>query len=254
MALSWSGRRQILYSAVAALVALVLLVVLWEALFAAAPTCFDQKQDGDEAGIDCGGSCSLLCTNQAAPPHVVWARSFEVSPGVYNAVAYIQNLNVGAQAGAHKVRYSFGLRDDRNVLVKQQDGVVDIPPVSVVPIVATGIYVGNRSVSKTDFNFDENQNLAWTKIQNPPPLLRVAQVVANADYSRLSATIPNDSVKDLYNVTVVTILYDAQNTAVAVSKSTIPLLRRRSSEQVTFTWPQGVPNVTRYEITVLPSF
>ena len=29
-----------------------------------APTCSDGAQNGDEAGIDCGGPCKLRCENQ----------------------------------------------------------------------------------------------------------------------------------------------------------------------------------------------
>jgi hypothetical protein len=38
------------------------------------PSCFDLKQNGGEQGIDCGGTCQLVCTNQAFEPVVLWER------------------------------------------------------------------------------------------------------------------------------------------------------------------------------------
>ena len=52
MALTWSGRRQILYSGVVAVIVLVLLIFIYETYFTAPPTCFDGKQDGAETGVD----------------------------------------------------------------------------------------------------------------------------------------------------------------------------------------------------------
>ncbi|HEV8666356.1 MAG TPA: hypothetical protein VN665_00715, partial [Candidatus Paceibacterota bacterium] len=98
MALSWSGRRQLMYYGVGLVILAVLFYVVWASFFNAAPTCFDNKQDGTELGVDCGGSCSLLCQDTARQPTVQWARPFQTGAGIYTAAAYIQNNNVGAGA------------------------------------------------------------------------------------------------------------------------------------------------------------
>src|SRR5271154_3129598 len=134
MTLSWSFRRKLVYSGVTFVVALGIAAYVWIAFFNAAPTCFDTKQDGNETGVDCGGSCSLICANVATPPIVEWARVFQSGSGnVYTAAAYVQNNNGNAAArGAH---YVFQFYDADNKLITEQDGVIDIPPVSTVPIV-----------------------------------------------------------------------------------------------------------------------
>jgi hypothetical protein len=254
MALSWSGRRQLMYYGVAAVVALIFVWGVWNAFFNAPPTCFDGKQNGDETGVDCGGSCALVCPAQAHAPSVLWSRAFRTGPTSYTAAAYIENNNPGA--GARAVSYSFQLFDANNQLIIERDGVADLPPVVDIPIIETGINTGSRTVARTLFAFSAVP--VWQKV---PPAAYVVPTISQpqhaADYSSLSATIVNSSLSDAQNITVAAVLYDASGTARAASKSILSV-PKRSSTPVVFTWPAGVETPTgpivKAEISVLPSF
>ncbi|MDE1925236.1 MAG: hypothetical protein KGH79_03585 [Patescibacteria group bacterium] len=253
MALSWSGRRQILYTSVGAVIVFILLMVIYEAFFTAAPSCFDNKQDGTETGVDCGGSCSLVCPDAAKDPVVLWARAFDTGGNYYTAAAYVENSNLGA--GAKQVKYSFQLFDAANSLVIERDGVADIPPVQTVPVIEPNINAGNRVVTHALFAFtDDPSTIAWRTIPaSQVPVLQVTQQNLSTDGSRLSATITNNTLTDAKNVTVAAVLFDANGVARAASKSLIDV-PRQSSAPVVFTWPGGVANIVKAEITVLPSF
>jgi hypothetical protein len=255
MALTWSGRRQVLYSGVGAVLILVILVVFYQTFFTAPATCFDRKQNGDELGVDCGGSCALLCADMARPPVVLWSRSFETRPGVYSSVAYVQNNNVGSNAGAKSVAYSFTLYDANNILIGHREGTVNIPPVQNVPITETNINVGNSIVSRTLFAFTDDPPAVWNKVpQGGYPQLIITQPTHEADYSKFSAMLLNNTPTPVKNVSVIAILYDQNNTAIETSKSLVPLVNAHSSEPVVFTWPGGVDGVVRSEIIPLASF
>lgn len=254
MAFTWSGRRQVMYSGVGAVITFVILIFLYETFFTAAPTCFDGKQNGGETGIDCGGAaCSLICANDAHPPIVKWARAFKTSSNTYSAVAYVQNNNVGA--GARNVAYSFQLFDDKNILVVERDGVTNLPPAQTAPIIESNINVGNRVVARTLFAFTNDPPATWSKVvPGTYPQLTISQPTHTDGYSKLSATLKNDTVADVKNVAVLAILYDSNDVAIETSKSVLPRIAGRSQEIVVFTWPQGVAGVVRFEIIVLPSF
>jgi hypothetical protein len=249
MALSWSKRRRALYTLVAAVVAFVVLVWLYLSFFNYAPTCFDGKQNGTERDIDCGGGCALVCRQDARSPVVLWNRSFLVGQGTYTAAAYVQNPNIGA--GAKRVPYSFQLFDEKNALVVERTGVVDIPPVQTVPIIDANINVGNRTVTRALFAFGTDP--VWYKVSNVSSL-RVSNQFLAQDATELRATINNDTGIDASKVTVVAVLFDGAGVARAASKSLLSKVPRRGSQNVIFTWPGGVPSIVRAEITVLPSF
>lgn len=248
MALSWSSRRQFLYYAVATLLSILLLFGAWRAFLSHTPTCSDGIQNGSELGVDCGGSCSLICAEAARAPRVLWARAFETSPSTYTAAAYVQNLNSGAVA--REARYSFQLFDADNVLVVQKDGVAELPAAGTMPIVEANINVGNRSVARTLFAFSEEPQ--WYTPTEALPTLRFSQQTLSADASRLSAIITNDSAVDADRVVVVAVLFGADGNARAASKTVVGSLPRRSSAPVVFTWPGGVSGIVRAELTALP--
>ncbi len=202
MTLSWSRRRKLLYTAVFGVLMLVVFFITYQTAFNQAPTCFDGKQNQDEHGVDCGGSiCTLLCTNEARSPVVLWSRAFQTGQQTYTAAAYIQNPNLGA--GARQVGYTFQLFDAKNSLVVEQRGKVDIPPVQTIPIVLPNINVGFRTPTKAIFAFTTTP--VWQR-QEQLPILHVGNQFLSNDASVLSATLLNDSSTDAKNSTVTAIL------------------------------------------------
>jgi hypothetical protein len=240
-----------MYYAVAMVILVVCVYFVWATFFNMAPTCFNNKQDGNELGIDCGGSCALVCSDIAHDPTVMWSRAFPSGNDVYTAAAYIRNNNVGS--GAKRVGYAFYFFDENNSLVKEQDGVTDLPPVTVIPIIVPNVSVGNRTVASVKFAFSEKP--IWYKVTiSKLPSIFISQQHLAPDASRLSATLSNQTLLDAKNLTVEAVLFDEAGVARAASKSYVAAVSARSTQQVEFTWPAGVSNIVRVEITVLPSF
>src|SRR3989344_4925029 len=119
---SWSKRRKTLYTVVVAILVIGGVVVPGFYFFYHAPTCSDRVQNGNEQGVDCGGSCQRLCQSAFLPPSLAWTRFEEVAPSLYNLAAYIVNPNTAAEA--RNVPYHIMLYDDRGVLITDTAGVV----------------------------------------------------------------------------------------------------------------------------------
>ena len=88
-------------------------------IFRAKPTCSDGQQNQGEAGIDCGGSCSVQCEEM---PKIENVRVLEkavlpVGEGKYDAMAKINNPN--PQLGVAEFEYSFNLLDGSGDIVGQ---------------------------------------------------------------------------------------------------------------------------------------
>jgi len=90
----WAFWRRTQYVAgIMVFLSLVSLVVYAKYFYEPA-NCFDGLLNGDERGIDCGGGCVRICAIDVLPPKALWAQSFRVTDGQYNAVAYIENKNL----------------------------------------------------------------------------------------------------------------------------------------------------------------
>lgn len=210
--------------------------------FKVEPTCFDNKQNGDEAGVDCGGSCVRICAFTVSQPTVKWSRSFKVSDGLYNAVAYVENTN--REAASAKVDYTFTLYDNAG-LIATVDGTTILPPDGQYPIFAGRIGTGNRVPTNTFIELEEPE--VW----QPAALGRDQFVVSrrtlsNADERpRLDATIENTSLEEAKQVEVVATIFDASGTALATSRTIVDNFAPRSKRDVTFTWPLPIAKTVR---------
>ena len=111
--MSWALKRQIFY---------IIILFIFFGIFAflvsypylnKEPTCNDKKQNGNETGIDCGGSCILVCTFEVDKLSVLWSRTFPIVPGRYNAVAYVENQNTNT--AIYKIKYRFRFADKDNI-------------------------------------------------------------------------------------------------------------------------------------------
>ena len=158
--LTWALRRQIFFLLV--LIGLLLIfgfIIIYPSLNKP-PSCVDNKQNGTETGIDCGGSCPNACADQVDAVTVLWTRSFRVVPGRYNAVAYLVNHN--KNAAVEKISYRFRFADANNVYIGKREGTTFIPPGGNFAIFEPAIGVGNSIPVYTTFEFTSSPQ--WLQV------------------------------------------------------------------------------------------
>jgi len=248
--MTWGLRRQLFYIGVLMVFFLVLGFLVIFPYINEIPSCTDNKQNGDETGIDCGGSCSKACSFQVDQISILWARTFEVIPGRYNAVAYLENHN--KDAAIYKIKYKFRFADKNNIYIGKRDGETFIPPGGKFAIFEPGIGLGNSIPVFTTFEFTEMP--VWSTV--PKDKLNQLKVLVsdikleNQNTSpHLSATIKNDSFFTIPEVNVVALLYDEKGNAVSASRTYLDVLAGEESKNVDFTWPEPIPgNVITKEI------
>jgi len=230
----WGLKRQVRIAAVFFLFALLPVAALVVYLLWERPTCDDGRQNGGETGVDCGGSCLLVCSAEANAALVAWARRFEVSPGRYNVVSYVENPNVGAEA--RDVPYRFRLLDPDGVPIATREGTVTLRPLFSTPIVENGLATGARAVSKVEFAFLASP--VWQRAAPREPVVVVADERLSADAAepRVVATVENVSLFPIRNLFVVAIVYDATGNAVGASRTVVERLEPDSRQTLTFTW------------------
>lgn len=239
--MNWALRRQI-FSVIIFILLLGLLgfLIIFSRLNKA-PTCSDLRQNGNETGIDCGGSCARACLAQVDKVSVLWARSFRVVPGRYNAVAYLENHN--RNTAADKVNYRFRFADKDNVYIGKREGSTFIPPSGKFAVFEPAVDVGNSVPVYTTFEFTQTPN--WISVSpekiNQLQILTSNIILENANTSPvLSATIKNNSLFIVPDVNVVAILYGENHNAVSVSRTYLDSLKGEEGRDIHFTWPEPI--------------
>jgi hypothetical protein len=235
--MSWAGRRKFLY--ITGIILFFLIVVGGPIAFkilTIPSTCHDGKEDQGETSVDRGGPCLLLDDTYLQPHAILWARSFQVRDGSYNAVAYIQNPN--KSAGVVAANYQFALYDSQNVLIADRTGTTYIMPGGVTPVFTAGIDTGNRIVAHTYFTLTD-PSLTWERMINPTaPISVTGKLISTTDtVPQLAATAGNSSVSDIKNISFVAVVYDTSGNAINASATLVSDLPAGATTPIGFTWP-----------------
>jgi hypothetical protein len=239
--MSWATHRQSKYLLIILVfVGLVFLVMLYPT-FTQKPSCSDGKQDGNETGVDCGGSCTRVCSSQAAEPVILWSRAFAVVSTTYNLVAFVENQN--KDAAVVQASYEFRAYDENNAVVGRRDGTTFIPPNQQFAIFEPRFDAGGVKVKSVSFQF--TSPFVWVKKE--PTLQTLPITVDNVIYDNsgatpvLTAVVNNNSIYELPAFDVITILYDQDHNAINASKTQVEGMHSNTQAPITFTWPASFP-------------
>ena len=238
----WAFKRRLIYGSFFTAVLVLIFGYVYLRYLYAAPTCFDNRQNGDEAGEDCGGSCVRICAFEVIQPSVKWARSFKVTDGQYNAVAYVENLN--RVAASPLVPYTFSLYDEQG-LILEKSGTTILPPNSVYPIFEGRIMTGNRVPTRTFLELGEPT--LWQPAEaGREQFTIVDRQLTEADQKpKLDVVIRNNALEEAKEVEVVATIFDAHGTALASSETFVDNFAPRSDTNVVFTWQEPIATTLR---------
>ena len=201
------------------------------------PTCFDRKENRNERGVDCGGSCRRVCAEDVLSPRILWSRSFKVAPGVYNAVSYVENPNFNA--GVLAVPYHFTIFDNQGVVIAERNGSTYLMPGGITPVFEGTISVGERVPARTLFELGLIREWITARDRASSPLVVKRQAISNVETApRVNADLSNESINDIFDIEVVSVIYDVNDNAIGASRTIVPLLPRQGSEPIVFTWPE----------------
>jgi len=207
------------------------------------PTCFDRAMNGDETGVDCGGACVQICAATVLPPQVVWAKSFEVVKGQYNAVAYIENAN--QTAATPELAYTFQLLNGEEV-VAERFGTTILPPNSVYPIFEGRIFTAEKAtVTNTRILLTPAE--LWIPASVGRDQFRsIDSALSNADEKpRLDVEIENTALTGAKNIEVVATIFSEGGEPVTASQTYIEEIGPRSTKEIVFTWPNSIAKTVK---------
>ncbi len=241
---SWAQKRQTLVAGILLLGIVVFAFISWRILFSVRASCADGVQNNGERGVDCDGSCALVCRGEALSPLVHFVRAAETGNGVFGAVAYLENRNPTFAVRA--APFVFKLYDGANLLVAERHGVAPVPPGQVFAIYEGGMAVKNRIPTRATFSFTEP--IRFERVSPLPPLSLRRTHFETGAVSRLEVVAENPSLHSLQKIRVTALLFGADGNLFAASATEIPTLRARGSVPISFTWPRPLLEPTRIEL------
>ena len=244
---SWRARRQLV--AIGVVVALGTIPILWFGMrFIPSPTCFDNRQNSGEVGIDCGGQCAPCELKNPKALSVFWTRLAPAGGDLYDAVALVENQNQALASG--DVRYEFSLFDDLG-LVARKTGTAFIYPQERLYVVEPALRTTRKPV-RVEFRVT---GIAWRTSHELPPII----VVEHRDYavtavgekkqSMVTADLFNQSSLGFRAFEVTTAVFDVAGNLIGANKVAGEDLAAESRVTIKSLWPSALPgDVAKIEI------
>lgn len=238
----WAFWRRVQYGTGFTFFLSCIIAVVYVVYFYDPGNCFDSVMNQDERAIDCGGSCVRICAMDVTPPKVVWAESFEIVEGQYNAAAYIENIN--GIAATPELSYTLQLYSG-DELVAERKGKTILPPNSVYPIFEGRIQTNGKKVTDTKLTIDPPE--LWLPASIGREQFEVSNISLTGadDQPRLSAAIKNTALTPAEQVEVVATLFNEDGQPITASQTFIERLNERTNKDIVFTWPQSIAKTVK---------
>lgn len=233
---SWRSQRQlvIFFVLVAPIVAAAFFII--KGLIPVA-TCFDNKKNQDEIGLDCGGSCASCEFKYPKAITVFSSRAVLVSENFYDLAAEIENPN--EFLSSVNVEYEFKLYD-RFGLVTTRTGKTFLYAQERTFIIEPGIST-TRPAERAEFritrvDWQEKRDFAPTVIAEQR--LHSVEEVQGKRQSVVDITLLNKSPYDFAEIEVQVAVIDKEKNLLGVNKIVVENVLSQSRQNVKSIWPQ----------------
>lgn len=239
----WSVRRKRIIFSIVFIFLLVLVGLPLFFIFYRAPTCSDGKQNGDEKGVDCGGSCQLLCPVESLP--IIGKgdpRILRLASSTYEVVAIFDNPNVSAEID--RAQYVIKLYSLGNpVPIKTIEDFTFVPSNKTFAIFEGPFVIEDVVPDKAVLEW-QKESLNWRKNSNPHPSITLKDEAISKEDStpRLNATIVNQSLNEVKNIELIALVLNEEGNIFAASKTFVDVLPSGASAPIVFSWPRPFEN------------
>lgn len=168
---------------------------VYYAFFRPGPSCFDEKQNQDEGGIDCGGPCELACLPVNLKPLAVVDRVRLFYPDEANITAIVAVQNSNLEYGVRSFEYELTFYDGKETKLRTVSGKSFMYAGEVKYIVFPNLSLTRTSVARADFALRNADWISLEKFQKPK--LSVQDQVRRIEGSQVvveGRAVNNDSI------------------------------------------------------------
>lgn len=240
----WASRRRFIIVLIISAVIVAFLTIVLIATFYKTPSCSDGIQNQTEAGIDCGGSCAYLCTNDMQPPTVLFTKLVGNGAGRTDLIALIENKNT--TAAAKNVPYRVALYGRDHIYLRTMSGTVDLPPGATVPVYIPGVASGTQVVTQAFLEIAASVPRWFALTSDPRIVPTVVRTTTGGTplAPRVEAVLANPGITALSAARAIVLVRSLNKEVIAASETVVPLIPAQGQATAVFTWNgafDGVP-------------
>jgi hypothetical protein len=202
-----------------------------------APSCFDHIQDGNETGVDCGGSCPPCLPSSSALSFIGYPQILVVNTTTISILARIQNTS--SDFGASNFSYNYVVYDSNNKVLASSTGYSFIYPTQIKYIFIPVISVPNANqVSYAQINVGSINWLSQDKFNNSDSLSVTNLVTTSTDSNvSVSGDIFNNGPFNIKKANVLALFYNNLGLIAGASYTEVDNISSLSHQSFTIIHP-----------------
>lgn len=250
--MDFASSRRLFFILIFALLIGATAFILIRPYFNRPPTCFDNKKNGTEMGIDCGGSCKYLCSESVKQVPVEWSRSFLNKNKTVDMVAHFSNQN--KTAGVEKADYRFVVYGRNGQTLLTKEGSTFIPANTKVIVYEGPFSVGNQEPYTTTFEW--TSPLKFSTVPPAESLLHLDTLKTDLKTEggvTLTALVGNSTTATFSRLPVYVVLYNTEGNAILASRTLIDSLAPEETTELYFSWNYDLKEKVG-DIEIVPAF
>lgn len=206
-------------------------------IFRIKPNCFDNIQNGEEEGVDCGTlACGVACAPEIQPIQVISSQVIKVGQGDYDFVAKVYNPNT--DYGSSLVSFDLVIITGTNAETRSAQNFYILP--GQTKFLVWSSLKNEEEIS--DIKLDI-KDVLWEKIESFSDAVFVVRardykVLDNDNvFSELSVSVFNDSNYDFDKVDVAVILFGSSGDIIGVNRTEIRTFLSQTTRDFKVDWP-----------------
>jgi Mg-chelatase subunit ChlD len=245
---TWAKKKKFQYTMGFLFVALFLagypVFLILNSTFNKPATCFDNKKNQDERGIDCGGGCARPCVGETKDLTVLSPKVFDVGNGSYDFSATVTNPN--PKAYLKKFDYTINIYDKSGTKIFTKEGSDHALAGERFIVFEPNIRISKGIVPERS-ELIIHTPLEWLQgsVETTTIVTGKKELMHTENNSRLNVELQNSSAIGSYeNIYVYAVVSDINGNPVGVSRTFLENLKAGEDKSVFFTWPVSLKEQT----------
>jgi hypothetical protein len=221
--------------------------------FKPAPTCFDNKQNQGELGVDCGGPCPPCEIKTLSPLESLWVKYF---PNEDQTIIVAEIRNVNQNWGADYFNYTIDIYEEAMIKIKSltKNSFIYSGDIKYIfePIETNLRNIKDVKISFSNINWKPAKEFSKPIIQTRE--IKTESATQDGKNVTISGMVTNNNAFGLSKIRIIGFLFNKNDIQISASKTELENIRAFEEKPFKINFPKNISLIVTPTTTPLYNF
>jgi len=245
--------KQIIYGSGYLAIFSSIVFIIYLFWFKPAPTCFDNKQNQGELGVDCGGPCPPCEIKTLSPLESLWIKYF---PADDQTIIVAEIRNVNQNWGADYFNYTIDIYGEAMTKIKSltKNSFIYSGDIKYIfePIETNFSDIKDVKISFSDINWKPAQEFSKPITQTRG--VKTESATQDGKNVMISGIVTNNNAFDLSKIRIIGFLFNQNDIQISASKTELENIKAFEEKSFKINFPKNISLIVTPTTTPLYNF